>query len=367
MACQSPNSSGDFNTEYFAKRLKESNNAGVTYWKVDWGIKSRDEEFRTKLSTLAREVSPNVIIEHATFQGLGNPRPQFISISDVCRTYDVDNCIAQAQTIQRVAEVLKYKDKNDNDGNTPKGIINCEDEPYIAVGLGCSIGVMRWGWVGKLPNGDIIPAFSESGRDYNSRIDEVIRGIPWHRIAKPFGVNNDVKIGSNQEKDYWAKEKDDEGSKNKVISENCPMFVSRRMNLPTISESYNDQQPRVLASKYPNGYYAVVTVGRQLQHTHVFQEVSANIEVDNLENPIGILGIYKQLTIKTNKKVTPSKCKVYARDLKSLDSPNDITSKVSLEEDKLIIPGRVINEIGLALAKEGDKSDPGLVLLVKEE
>ena len=255
VACQSPNSSGDFNTEHFAKRLKESNNAGATYWQVDWGIKSRDEEFRTKLSTLAREVSPNVIIEHATFQDLANPSPEFISISDVCRTYDVDNCIVQAQTIQHVDEVLKYKVNIDNDGNIPKGIINYEDEPYIAVGLGCSIEVMRWGWAGKLPNGNINPAFPESGSDYNRRIDEVIRGIRWHRIAEPFGINDDAKIGSNQEKDY----------KNKVTSENCPIFVSRRMNLPTISEPYNDQQPRVLASKYPNGRYAVVTVGRQLQ------------------------------------------------------------------------------------------------------
>ena len=111
---------------------------------------------------------------------------------------------------------------------------------------------MRWGWAGRLPNGDINQPFPESGRDYNRRIDEVIRGIRWHRIAEPFGVNDDVKIGSNQEKDYWVKEKDDEGSKNKVTSENCPMFVSRRMKLPNISEPYNDQQPRVLASKYPN-------------------------------------------------------------------------------------------------------------------
>ena len=297
---------------------------------------------------------------------MGNPRPQFISISDVCRTYDVDNCIAQAQTIRRVAEVLKYKVKDDYDGNTPKGIINCEDEPYIAVGLGCSIGVMRWGWAGRLPNGDINQPFPESGRDYNRRIDEVIRGIRWHRIAEPFGVDNDVQISPNQEKDYWVKERDIEGSRNKVTSDS-PMFVSRRMNLPTISESYNSQQPRVLASKYPNGCYAVVTVGRQLEHTHVFKEVSVNIEVDNLDNPIGIFGFYKQLTIQTNKKVTPSKCKVYAQDLKSLDAPNDITSQVSLEEDKLIIPGNVIKEIGLALAKEGDKSDPGLVLFVKGE
>ena len=226
---------------------------------------------------------------------------------------------------------------------------------------------MRWGWAGKLPNGDINKAFPESGRDYNRRIDEVIRAVRWHRIAEPFGVNDDVKIGFEQEKDYWVKEKGDEGSKDKVNSPDCPMFVSRGMNLPTISESYNDQQPRILASKYPNGYYAVVTVGRQLEHTHVFNEVSVNIEVDNLENPIGIFGIYKQLTIKTQRKVNPIKCKVYAQDLKSLDSPDDITSKVILEEDNLVIPGSVINEIGLSLAKGGDKSDPGLVLLVKED
>ncbi|MBQ5655544.1 MAG: hypothetical protein IIV01_04970, partial [Bacteroidaceae bacterium] len=51
-------------------------------------------------------------------------------------------------TIRRVAELLPYKTEGNN-----KGIINCEDEPYIAVGLGCAIGIMRHPMDGNLPDG----------------------------------------------------------------------------------------------------------------------------------------------------------------------------------------------------------------------
>ena len=69
-----------------------------------------------------------------------------------------------------------------------KGIINCEDEPYIAVGLGCAIGVMRHPFAGTLPDGAQDFVFPPVGRDIKRRLDEVVRGVRWHRIAEPFAV-----------------------------------------------------------------------------------------------------------------------------------------------------------------------------------
>ena len=40
----------------------------------------------------------------------------------------------------------------------------------------------------------------------------------------------------------------------------------------------------------------------------------------------------------------------------------DITGRVTVEGNRLTIPGAVISEIGLMAATEGDVSDPGLVL-----
>jgi len=116
---------------YWAERMKTAQEAGFKYWKVDWGKKSSNQEWRQMLTRLGRTYAPDLIIEHA-MQG------KSVSFSDVYRTYDVENIISLPVTIQRVADLLKYKPQGD-----AKAIINCEDEPYIAVGMGCAIGVMR--------------------------------------------------------------------------------------------------------------------------------------------------------------------------------------------------------------------------------
>lgn len=99
------------------------------------------------LTETGRQYAPHLYIEHA----LEN---DFIEFSDVLRTYDVENIIAQPVTIQRICELLPYHASPD-----AEGLINCEDEPYIAAGLGCAIGVMRHPFAGNLPNGSRNRAF----------------------------------------------------------------------------------------------------------------------------------------------------------------------------------------------------------------
>lgn len=129
-------------------------------------------------------------IEHASFQDGGTHHPEFIRFSETIRSYDVNNQIAQAQTLQRLHDLGEQPDC-ELDG---WGIINCEDEPYIAAGLGCAIGVMRHPYVGNLPNGKQDVYFADLGpqsRRLKNRLNEIVRAVRWHRIALPFGHRHD--------------------------------------------------------------------------------------------------------------------------------------------------------------------------------
>ena len=108
---------------WWKRRIKVANEAGFDYWKVDWGKEDRNGEWRRRLTSMGKRYAPHLYIEHAL-------RNEFIEFSDVFRTYDVENIMAQPITIQRICDLLPYKTVNG-----AKGIINCEDEPYIAVGL----------------------------------------------------------------------------------------------------------------------------------------------------------------------------------------------------------------------------------------
>jgi len=52
---------------------------------------------------------------------------------DIFRTYDVHPSVAIPETIRRIAGILRYPREN----RTSRGLINCEDSPYIGAGLGC--------------------------------------------------------------------------------------------------------------------------------------------------------------------------------------------------------------------------------------
>jgi len=240
---------------YWTERIKASGNAGFDYWKVDWGKESRNEPWRRMLTELGRRHAPHLIMEHAM-------KNEYIEFSDAFRTYDVENIIAQSLTIRRVCDLLPYKAKEG-----AAGIINCEDEPYIAAGLGCAIGIMRHPLVGNLPNGKPDHAFPAVGRNLKRRLDEVVRGIRWHRIAEPFAVDGDFTIDDVNLEDTWLLQADETWNKNRkvgdVLKESAPARASRRMPLPEVSET-DDNRPFVLASRYPNGAVAVAAIGRVL-------------------------------------------------------------------------------------------------------
>jgi hypothetical protein len=338
---------------YWTERLKAANDAGFVYWKVDWGKKSRDMEWRKMLTQWGHKYAPNLLIEHAFSE---NP----IEFSDVYRTYDVENIIAQPITIQRVADLLKYKAQAD-----VKGIINCEDEPYIAVGLGCAIGIMRHPFTDQLYNNVNDNVFPPVGRNIKKRLDEVVRGVRWHRIAEPFGVGStSFSIDTLKLKDYWVlQERETWNRAHKVgdtLRENAPARVSRGLPLAVVVNP-SASQPFVLSSMYPNGAVAVATIGRGLNHEYVTRRVKVEQKINGIDKPIGIFGDYESLTLICPSKIKASDYKVLGQDLAG-DTPVEITKEITIKDNRITIPGNVIRKVGLSAATKGDLSDPGLVL-----
>lgn len=364
---------------YWKRRLSESQRAGFDYWKVDWGNKDRDEQFRRRLSQWGREVAPDVVIEHASFQDGGPHHPDFISFSQTIRSYDVNNQIAQAQTLQRLYDLGQQPDA-EREG---RGIINCEDEAYIAAGLGCAIGVMRHPYVGALPNGRPDTYFADCGpgsRQLKNRLNEIVRAVRWHRIAQPFG----------HQRDQWQADTvllaESGGSiaprrGRAGASWEAPARMSRRMLLPEIigdGASASDR-PYVLASLYDNECAAVAIINRNINGVYQQQHVDVSAQPLRWDRKVGVFGHCRSLTLRYQGGLPAGTFTVYAQDLATDDAPTAIPYTLTPDGRGIILQGadlealcqghdypytEVEHEVGKDYA---DQSDPAVVLLIVEK
>lgn len=355
-AQEAPISDQKDSVQYWTDRLKEANEAGVDYWKVDWGKNSGHIEWRRMLTKLGKKYAPNLWIEHAQ-------REEYVGIADVYRTYDVFNVVAQPATINRIAGALTYeKDEG------VKGLINCEDEPYIAAALGCAIGIMRYPFEGNLPNGQQDFVFPPAGRDFKNRMDEIARGVLWHRIAEPFGIADAAyEIDDDILEDFWVLQERESWctwckghNPGDTLRDSAPARISRGLPLPTMNDQESDR-PFVLSSRYPNGAIAIATIGRGLNHTYSTKKVEVEQHIGQLSGDIGIFGSFEKLTLTLSEPIHLTRYHVYAQDILAKEAV-DITSKLELDGNQISIPGELIDEIGLSAATKEDLSPPGLVV-----
>lgn len=356
--------------QFWKKRLAEANWAGFDYWKVDWGNKDRNEAFRRNLSKWGREVAPGVIIEHASFQDGGPHHPEYISFSQTIRSYDVNNNIAQAQTLQRLDDLGRQAD-TEREG---WGIINCEDEPYIAAGLGCAIGVMRHPYVGAMPNGKQDTYFADYGegsRRLKNRLNEIVRAVRWHRIALPFTHmrdqwhSDDVKLGESGNGKSWE----------------APARMSRRLPLPVITGegAQGDLRPYVLASLYDNGCAALAVINRNIDGVYQQQRVDVAFEPVYWNRKVGIFGYCKSVTLNYKEGLPDKPFKVFAQDLAVDEAPSAVPFTVTPDGRGIVIDGSTIeslcqghdypySEVEREPGKDyTDLSDPAIVLLIVPE
>ncbi len=349
-------------TEYFTERLKQAEYAKWMYWKVDWGNRAHDFDFREMLSKLAKQYAPFLVVENAKVK-------EAIPYSDVYRTYDVPAIMSIPMTMEKMHEVLDTEPCD----NEFAAMINCEDEVYMAASLGCTMGVMRHPYAGNLPNGKPDPSFPDCHRRLKTKMTEVTRAVRWHRIAPAFGVNSkntyfsenvlaDTWSFENREAEmesWWFEEKQIapyiEGN---ILTKKGCAAISRNMKLPKVSADEDGNVPYVTASKNPNGVVSIAVHGRTKDRAYWIPKCRIEIEAGEADT-FGVFGEYKELVLLFDEECMFTR--ILAQDLAG-DSSVDITEYVKIEKHRVVIHGQIIHEIGTSEQKMNDTSEPGLVI-----
>ena len=266
--------------DYWINMLERSKYAGVSYWKVDWGRCAYNTVDRGELSKIAKEVYPELIIEHGICCDSINDKKgdsgryvndesykramAYIKYPDVLRTYDVSQ-LAVSTTMDRVACILPESEV----------LINCESLGAMAAGLGFSMGIM-------------FPAKPE------------LAAVRWHRIAPAFiggttHISDKILFDSFHftEGSHW-----DPYMIGKTFHQGAPAVISRNTELPSVQ---CDGEPHfVTASLNPTGAYSLASLNRNLMgETSAAPDVVCY--VDSAPENIGIFGEMRQIDFKLSK------------------------------------------------------------------
>ncbi len=355
---------------HWTERAKWSARAGVKLWKVDWGYHCGSVEYRAMMTRLAKQYAPGLLVEHSLCQPptsipleqrAGNEQQKgrldyiraVLPHCDVFRTYDVVAAFSNALTIDRVAEV--FAQRTHVADRTIAGIINIEDEMYIGAALGCSLGVMKHEAFRTLDADK--PAQTECAWD------SVIRAIRWQRIAPPFSVHTSENHASGEyltdrEEFHQTSWPNLQG----VHAASAPAALSRNCPLPRVTSA--GEKPFVLASRHPDGAFAIGTMPRTAPGRQSFTP-PASVEADEVsaDASIGVFGRFASLTLRFNRPIEGKR--FYMQDLLS-DEADEITHEVKVNGHVLTIPGEIITRIGLsAKTLPCDSSEPGARLIVK--
>ena len=362
---------------YLLERLEWSRSAGIEYWKVDYGARGGDVEFRLLMTRLAHEVCPTLVVEHAINIGPLNDESapwdttpathsgrfgdwengarlrsavEVAKFSRAFRTYDVTEQLAGTTTLDRVGqELLKLSNAGES-----AATLNCEDEVYIAAALGLAMGVMRY------PG----PAIADE-ESWLRRIDEVTRAVRWQRMAPAFGAGTTSnRLSEAVLTDVWPVKAGETWAtylNGTVVKQGAPSIIARNMPLPKVKT--DGDPPFLVCARHPRtettAIYALPR--RSVAKGKFVPKADVEALVNYPARPIGIFGRYGALKLIAERDWGKT---VLAQDLAG-EKVTDITSQVKLAGRQLIIPGQVIDTVGTSAGTKGDGSAPGLVLSVR--
>jgi hypothetical protein len=349
--------------DYWLACLREAHASGFAYWKVDWGRSAKDSAFRRMLTDQGHAHAPALVIEHAV-------TPQSIPYFDVFRTYDVPAIFSIPMTMEKLKDVLFVGTVQEGYA----GLINCEDEAYMAAAGGFIMGIMRHPYNGDFVNGQPDPSFPSTHRNLKTKIYEVVRAARWHRIAPAFGVDcAHVQVSQTVLEDTWRfvdRESEIETwwLSNPLICDHmvdglvtlrAPAAIARNCELPCVEPDEKGQIPYVVAAKNPNGAFSVATLGRTRERDYHIPLCRVEVDVHDA-SIIGVFGDYATLTVHTDGTQIIA---VLAQDL-AADRAWDITEDVKISENCITLTGDLIRRIGCFAQPDGDTSEPGIVLRI---
>lgn len=374
--------------ESFKRRLAEAQEAGIGYWKVDWGVHSAEPWFRRTLSELAREYAPDVIVDHAlgfdnALNGVAHPYDvpgwqkgkmdlvgstgrmigvpgfesvrakytELMSFSDSFRTYDTLPPMVSATALERTVFELQCADATKS-----ACTINVEDEPLIGAALGCGIGIMRAAvWPDpKVPEPE----------PKQRRLKEIDRCLAWRAFSPVFGSDcgTPVRFSETTGREDWHYEpKSTWWSEvfGRDFFQVAPSVVSRGLALPRV-RALDGENPLVCASRNPlTGALAVASLplltkakGRHTPRADV--TLAARLAPTA---PLAVFGRFESVTLGDG---APA-ARIVARDLAGGDE-TDITARCHRTAGALTLPGSLLAEIGTRTNGRGDCSSPGTIL-----
>jgi hypothetical protein len=344
-----------------------SDAAGIRYWKIDIGdpnfqlIRLRDEmHIPLRLEHVHGELPVNGDWhKDGRFgaQSWDSRRMTILRHTDVYRTYDVTSILSLPTTLDRLAAMLAGAEGHPE----IKGLLNVEDEVYVAAAMGCTMGVMRHPLTGMRP-GDDADLFFNGPRQTKRRLDEVVRAVRWQRIAAPFSPGRGkVAIDDEVLTDSWKFEKGQSWQKELIgaeVRQGAPARMARDMALPVVNAK--DDRPFVFAARFPNGAVAVAAQERtRMGEAWYMPECDVTLPVSDAPGPYGVFGNFGSLAMVFDRPLRGKR--VMAQDLAG-DEATDITRAVQVRGNVLHIPGAVIRKVGLRNATPGDLSAPGLVI-----
>ncbi len=368
VCCQKPKPSEEKpDGEYWEERLSEAASAGVRYWKVDWGERCRDSGMRRLLASLSHSAARGLTVENAMC-------PELVPYSDTYRTYDVPALMSIPMTVAKLAAFL--------DTDAPRegfaGILNCEDEAYIAAAGGFSMGIMRHPYAGALPDGRPDMSFPALHRNIKTKQCEVTRAVRFHRLAPAFGSGREeTEISEKLLTDTWRFEKPEEEIeawwlknplltpclKDGVLEVSGVAAICRRMPLPKVEPDENGDVPFIAAAKNPNGVVSLVTAGRTRERSYFIPRCRVAVE-GGCADTFGIFGEYRELVLHTS--TAKEDTRVLLQDAAS-PSAYDVTEEVRRENGRVVLPGELLHRIGTEAQALQDTSEPGAVLKLLNE
>lgn len=279
--------------EYWRERILWCKQAGVTYWKVDWGTLEHDNAFRKFLTDTARELYPELTIEQAIccppvngdteqlqrgavgrFQDdekISGLSKQAVLFSEVFRTYDVTPQFSVASTLDRAAYLLPYA----------KGYLNVEDELYLAAALGCQMGIMRSVYGKGLDDWDD-----------SDRLKEADAALFWQRIAPPF-AGGSVEVSEEILTDEWTFQENEfwyQPINGRTIRQGAPAVVSRNAPLPEVSAGQTGAKPFVVCSFNQSGAYSVAVLLRTLNGKRAYVGGDIICSLKKMPEKIAVFG-----------------------------------------------------------------------------
>jgi len=340
---------------YYRTRARWCAQAGIEYWKVDWGRHSDSAAYRRLLTRVAGEEAPGLIVEHSRgcgpFNGVNRSGRyadegalagalELMPFSEILRSYDVSVPLSGTTTLDRLAELLP---------RSGGCLLNCEDEPVIGAALGCALGVMR----------ARLPAFTYPNLFFPSKIDETTRAVRWQRAAPAF-PGGELLCGGLILTDGHRYTADDTWEKDKVgrvVAQRAPAVLARSLPLPRVACA--GEPPFVLASRNPNGTVTVAAMGRRSAQSGAYMPL-ADVCLELPETPelLGVFGRFRSLSLRLP---GAFEGRIYAQDMLG-GAAADVTEAVTADGSLLRFPGELLERVGLAAATPGDGSAPGAVV-----